>query len=265
MRVLLLGGTGNLGRRCIPALVARNHTVTLYVRNPTKLRSLVSATLLRHVSIVIGDATNCEDIKRALLDYDIEGIINVAGNLVWPWREFLLPKIAKAVSDAAIAVGRDRGHPLRVWITCGLGIMDCPGAPGLIQDYLPKVVGAQHDATRAVIDTIPTTSLRWTLIAISMMRPLNPKQGLFEPLSVPQPHNLLAKADSLPDLQPSWLSKVPFIGWYLDMGVTATFAYVTFYENVAGFLAEDLTYESEFVGKKVAVKEQVRAKRAKRA
>jgi uncharacterized protein YbjT (DUF2867 family) len=37
MRVLLLGGTGNLALRCIPALLANRHIVTLYVRNLSKL------------------------------------------------------------------------------------------------------------------------------------------------------------------------------------------------------------------------------------
>jgi nucleoside-diphosphate-sugar epimerase len=134
MRVLLLGATGNLGLRCIAALVAHNHVITLYVRNPEKLRSLVPTTLLKHVSIVVGDATDFAGIKRALLDHNVEGIIDVAGNQVWPWQEYLMPRIAKAVSDAAIAVGEKRGEPLRAWMCCGLGIMELPGIPGRIQD-----------------------------------------------------------------------------------------------------------------------------------
>lgn len=86
MRVLLLGATGNLGLRVIPALINHDHTVVLYVRNISKLQSLVSASLLELVhAIVEGDATDSEGIRRALVEHDIEGIINVAGNQVLPW------------------------------------------------------------------------------------------------------------------------------------------------------------------------------------
>jgi len=42
MRVLLLGATGNLGSRCLPALVAHKHVVTVFVRNSSKLRAMMS-------------------------------------------------------------------------------------------------------------------------------------------------------------------------------------------------------------------------------
>lgn len=263
MRVLLLGGTGNLGLRCIPALVAHNHTVTLYVRNLTKLRSLVSAGLLDRVNIVVGDATDKEGIKATLREHDIEAIIDVAGNQVWPWHEYVLPKIAKAACSAAVEIGRERGRPLRVWVTSALFILDCPGAPeGVpIQHYFPKLTMAQHDATRAVVQDIPTTELRWSVLAISAMRPANAKQGLFEPLDAPRGHKLLARAGKLPDWHESWIAWIPVVGWYFDMIFAAYGRYMTVYEDVADFLAGDLESGgdggegSAFVGKKVALKE----------
>jgi hypothetical protein len=137
MRVLLFGGTGSLGTRCIPALLAHHHIVTLQVRNPTKLRSLVSQAIIDHVTIVVGDATDSAGIKKAIIDHGIEAIIDVAGNQVYPWQEYLLPKIAKAVCSAAVAVGKERGTPLRAWITSGLNVIEYPGTGGyLLQDYL---------------------------------------------------------------------------------------------------------------------------------
>ncbi len=135
MRVLLLGGTGNLGLRLIPALIAHKHILTIYVRNISKLRSLVSAELLERAgAIVVGDATDSAALKKAILDHDIEAIVDVAGNQVLPWKEYVLPKIAKAVSDAALEVEQERGRPLRAWVTSGMGIMKYPGTPWLIQD-----------------------------------------------------------------------------------------------------------------------------------
>ena len=114
MRVLLLGATGNLGNRCLPALVAHEHVVTVFVRNSSKLRAMMSPALLAEANAIVeGDATDSAALEKAILDHDIEGIIDVAGNIVPPWKEFLLPKIASTMRDAAIAVRKQRGKPLR--------------------------------------------------------------------------------------------------------------------------------------------------------
>jgi putative NADH-flavin reductase len=135
MRVLLLGATGNLGSRCLLALIAHKHVVTVFVRNIGKLQAMMSPALLAQVNAIVeGDATDSAALKKALLDHDIEGIVDVAGNQVPPWKEYLLPKIASAVRDAAVAVGKQRGKPLRAWITAALGILEYPGTSYLIQD-----------------------------------------------------------------------------------------------------------------------------------
>ena len=85
MRVLLLGSTGNLGRRLIPSLLAHHHTLTLLLRSPSKLTTLITPELHALIAnIIVGDATNVQDIKRILVDYEIEAIVNVAGNVVRP-------------------------------------------------------------------------------------------------------------------------------------------------------------------------------------
>lgn len=131
MRVLLLGATGNLGLRCIPALLAHKHTLIVYIRNVEKLHSLVSPAIISQLTAIVkGDATDSAGIKNAIIEHDIEAIIDVAGNQVLPWKEHLLPKIARAVSDAAIEAGRERGRPLRVWVTTGIGSLEYPGSGG---------------------------------------------------------------------------------------------------------------------------------------
>jgi uncharacterized protein YbjT (DUF2867 family) len=86
MRVLLLGGTGNLGKRCVPALLAHQHVLTIYVRNPSKFKSMMSPEIIQRLeSIVVGDATDSAAIAKAIRDHDIEAIIDVAGNQVLPW------------------------------------------------------------------------------------------------------------------------------------------------------------------------------------
>lgn len=92
--------------------------------------------MIEKTRVVVGDATDAEGIKKAIVDYDIEAIVDVAANQVLPWKEFLLSKIAKAVTDAAVAVGKDRGAPLRAWLVSGIGVLQYPGTPNeyLLQD-----------------------------------------------------------------------------------------------------------------------------------
>jgi NAD dependent epimerase/dehydratase family enzyme len=129
MRVLLLGATGNLGSRLVPALIAHHHVLTILVRNTEKLRSLISPALLELVdSVVEGDATDSDRIKQTIKQHNIEAIVDVAGNQVLPWKEYLLPKIGKAICDAAVEVGKERGKPIRVWVTTVLILMRAQGS-----------------------------------------------------------------------------------------------------------------------------------------
>jgi uncharacterized protein YbjT (DUF2867 family) len=135
--VLLLGATGNLGRRLIPALLTHSHQTVAIVRSTSKLYSILPPSLLPHpqLTIIQGDATNSEAIAQALRDHTCNAIINAAGNQVAPWQEPVLEKIMRAVTDAAVDVGRERGEPLRGWFIGGMGSLVYPGTGGyLIQD-----------------------------------------------------------------------------------------------------------------------------------
>jgi nucleoside-diphosphate-sugar epimerase len=134
MRVLLLGATGNLGSRLIPALLAHNHVVTVYIRSASKLASLVSPQVVERIKVVIGDATDPASLKAALLEHDCEAVVDVAGNQVLPWKEYLLPKIAASVVEATTAVGEERGKVVRVWVTGGIGNLGYPGTEWNIED-----------------------------------------------------------------------------------------------------------------------------------
>jgi len=262
MRVLLLGATGNLGLRCTTALLAHKHVVVVYVRNVPKLQSLVSPAVIAALeAIVIGDATDAAGIKRAILEHDIDAIVDVAGTQVRPWQEYLLPKIARAVTEAAVAVGRERGRPLRAWITSGLGVLEHPGTKYLVQDFAPRFAGSQHAATRDVVEAVPLADLRWSLLCVAMMRPADPKQGVFELLDAPRHHDLLLKASAPPAWKNNWLINIPWIGGYFNGFITALREYQTEYEDVADFVAEDLEKGSEeWLGLKVGMKERAKAK-----
>ena len=134
MRVLLLGATGNLGLRLIPALLAHKHHVTVFVRSVHKLKNLVSPALIGLVVIVCGDATDSAAVKRAILENHCDAVVDTAGNQVLPWKEYQLPKIAEAVADAAIAVGCERMKPLRAWFMGAIVLLRYPGTDYLLSD-----------------------------------------------------------------------------------------------------------------------------------
>ena len=83
------------------------------------------------------------------------------------------------------------------------------------------------------------------------MEPKDPKQGVFEFLDAPQHHNLGLKAMSPPAWENTWVMWVPLIGVFLNLWVVLLKQYMTRYEDVADFLAEDLESGSEvWVGKR---------------
>ena len=82
MRILLLGGTGNLGLRLIPALLAHGHEVIAYVRSTFKLRGLVAERLFNAITTHEGDALDSAGVERALRQHDCDAIMNTAGNRI---------------------------------------------------------------------------------------------------------------------------------------------------------------------------------------
>ena len=154
MRVLLLGPTGNLGQRLLP-LLANDHTLHLYTRTPSKLHSLLSsspststdpstpsASLLETCTIITGDAKDSHAITTAILDYEIDIVINCAGVAkVFPWQKGELNEIFGAVMKAVAEVGEVRrvavggsgsgsGRALRLWVMGGMGVLRYPGEEG---------------------------------------------------------------------------------------------------------------------------------------
>jgi putative NADH-flavin reductase len=132
MRVLLLGVTGKVGCRLFPALVAHNHTVVAYVRNPAKVSEDVAS---RASSIMTGCATNSDALTEAMLSHRCDAVINAAGFAVPFGKGGELPSIHSAVSKAAQAARVERGGPpLRCWFLSGWPLMDSPNVPHTIMD-----------------------------------------------------------------------------------------------------------------------------------
>jgi nucleoside-diphosphate-sugar epimerase len=133
MRVLLLGATGNLGLRLIPALLSHSHSLIAYVRSPNKLQTLLPATIYEQINVVQGDATDSQAIKRAIIANECEAVVNTAGvAALAPWTLSDLPAIFRAVVEAAREAGAERGTPLRVWMMGGQGVLQYPGTGDML-------------------------------------------------------------------------------------------------------------------------------------
>lgn len=135
MKVLLLGATGNLGRRVAAALLTHGHDVVAYVRSPSKLESLLPESAYRQLSVVRGDATASNSIKRAILDAQCDAVVNTAGvAALAPWKTSDLPTIFRAVVNAVSEASLERKKVLRAWFLAGLGVLHYPGSETMLSN-----------------------------------------------------------------------------------------------------------------------------------
>ena len=132
MSVLLLGATGNLGSRLLPALLAHKQKVVVYVRNKQKLGEIIPSTILSQVTVVNGNATDSNSIRKALVEYDCDTLVNTAGNAsILPWSAPQLQGIIKAVATGAGDASKELNRPIRAWFLGGMSILDFPGMEGI--------------------------------------------------------------------------------------------------------------------------------------
>ena len=72
MRIFVAGATGAVGRRLVPALVARGHLVFGMTRSPDKARAIAE----EGARPVVGDALDAAGVKRALAEYRPEIVVH---------------------------------------------------------------------------------------------------------------------------------------------------------------------------------------------
>ena len=112
MKIFLAGGTGVVGTRALPALVAAGHQVTAVARSAAKAE-LVRSLGGRPVSVDLFDAAA---VKAAVVDHDV--VINLATSIpatakavraaAWSDNERLRSEASNHLVDAALAAGAAR-------------------------------------------------------------------------------------------------------------------------------------------------------------
>ena len=255
MRVLLLGATGNLGLRLIPALLAHKHTVIVYVRSPDKLRQFISPALYNLITVTTGDTLDSSAVEAALRTHSCDALVQTSGTHRPFNEEQELGRMATSVSNAAIRISRERGgKPVRGWVIGGLSSMEYPGTGGWqIQDYMPGWLLLHHYQTELVMKDMSTSEFEWSLLCVAMMRPVSTSIDVLER---PRGHGLAVGTGAPPAWKDGWLRYVPFIGVYLNL-IGAIMSYTTKLDDVADLIAEDLARNdsSPYVGKFVAMKD----------
>ncbi|KAK9234655.1 hypothetical protein V1525DRAFT_412438 [Lipomyces kononenkoae] len=246
MKVLILGATGNLGVRLIPAMLSHNLSVIAFVRSSSKLSSLLPPAIFEQVTVVEGNAKSVDSVKNAILDHDCDAVVNTAGlAAMMPWNSSDLPEIVRTVVRAAKEAGEVRHKPLRLWLLGGMGLMDVPGTKSMIVRYMP--IFREHIEDLALLNTIPATVVRWSILCPAYMIPRSTE------LKGASSGRLATSATVPPHWNDFWFRRLPVVGPFFVVLANAS-KYTTTLEDNADFIANDVAADSdEYVCKKVGV------------
>lgn len=86
--VLVLGATGNLGRRVVKLLLEQQYHVKAFVRNPARARDILAISTLppgqkEPLTLVVGDVTQAESLPTDLMT-GVDAVISCLGAIVRP-------------------------------------------------------------------------------------------------------------------------------------------------------------------------------------
>ncbi|KAF2718714.1 NAD(P)-binding protein [Polychaeton citri CBS 116435] len=249
MIVLLLGATGNLGSRLIPALLTHGHSVVAFVRSSSKLESLLPPSVYQQITVIEGDAKDAASVKKAILNSKCDAVVSTAGVAAMaPWGRSDLPAIFKAVLDGVQEAGADRERPLRTWFLAGMGILYYPGTESMISNHVP--IFLEHRQNLHLLKSLPPGTVDWSMLCPMTMIPES------SDLSVPTKTSqgrLIANATTPPSWQDSWVSSIPLIGKTIAIAMNAS-RYETTLEDNAELIASDLeSHDSPWIGKTVGI------------
>lgn len=118
MKVVIIGGAGNLGQRLISRGLANGHALTVLVRDQRRFVARWQSPEPWPFEIVEGDATDPDVLRRAIAGQD--ALVNAAG-IVTDGARF------GALVDAIAGVGAEMlPPPHRMWFLAGAAVLDVP-------------------------------------------------------------------------------------------------------------------------------------------
>ena len=154
MKIFLLGATGNAGRRILRLALQRAHEVTAFVRDETKLISVVDRPIPPNLHVIIGDTSKSADITRMMVGHDVA--INAAGRVT---EAAAFTQLVQTVIDSATA---SLGEGGRLWLFGSATLLDVPGTHMMAVD-LPKVPKV-YETHRTNLNALRKSPLDWSML-----------------------------------------------------------------------------------------------------
>lgn len=173
MRITLLGATGPTGLQVLEQAVQEGHEIVALVRDPAKLPQPRGS----RVDVVTGDATNAEDLTKALTGSDIAISALGAGK---DFKSDIATRATRAFIPAAHAVGLQRV----VWLSA-MGVGDTAGqTPTLVKFAIRVMMGKLFDDKAVADDMLRSSDLDWTLV-YPMILTDGPRTRLYRTVNLP--------------------------------------------------------------------------------
>jgi putative NADH-flavin reductase len=142
--------------------------VTAFVRDETKLLSLVDKPIPPNLHVSTGDISKSADIAKLMAGHDV--VINAAGQVT---EGPAFTRLVRTVIDSAVA---SLGEGGRFWLFGGAAVLDVPGEyiMGVDLPKIPKV----YEAHRANFNAVRESRLDWSMLCAGPMIAGEPTMGL---------------------------------------------------------------------------------------
>lgn len=233
MRVIILGGAGNLGQRLIARGLANGHAVTVLVRDRARFAARWRSPEPWPFEVLEGDAADRSVLRQAISGHD--ALVNAAG-VVMDGERFA------TLVDAVASVGAEMlPAPHRMWFLAGAAVLNVPHADrvGVSLPGVPSIY-KWHEANWRRLERSGTD---WSLMCPGPMIP--------SPTGAPRT-DLRVSCDELPNKVGPWARWAPGIALSLMMKAKLPELIVS-YEDVAELIMSNLRPGGVYSHRRVGV------------
>jgi putative NADH-flavin reductase len=233
VKILLLGATGNLGRRLLRQALLQAHEVTALVRDKTKLLTVIGGPSPPNLRVSIGDIQDSAELATVIVGHDV--VINAAGYVA---EGSTFTRLVQTVIDSTTM---SLGEGGRLWQLGGAAILDVPGTHIMGVD-LPKVPKV-YEAHRTNFTALRNSPLDWSMLC--------PGPMITSPSGEPT-GNLRLSVDEWPVARPAYSYFLPNLA--LAFAFKRRVPELTIsYEDAALVILDNLLKKGRFSRRRVGV------------